>query len=179
MALTDELTGLYNRRYVSAHLGELVARLAEGGGAGTAVMLLDIDHFKLVNDRYGHPAGDEVLRELAGRVLRQVRSVDLVGRLGGEEFIVVTPETNLAGAIVVAERIRAAVAGEPFVLHDGAGVLPVTISIGVAVTAGADDKPETLLKRADDALYDAKNAGRNRVVIWNDQQTAPPIAIAS
>src|SRR5947207_14017749 len=110
MALTDELTGLYNRRYVFAHLNELLARMPEGGNE-TAVMLFDIDHFKQVNDRHGHPAGDQVLRELAGRAMRQVRSVDLVGRLGGEEFIVVMPETSLGGAIVVAERFRAAVAG--------------------------------------------------------------------
>ena len=86
------------------------------GGNETAVMLFDIDHFKQVNDRHGHPAGDQVLRELAGRAMRQVRSVDLVGRLGGEEFIVVMPETSLAGATVVAERVRAAVADELFEL---------------------------------------------------------------
>ena len=164
LALIDELTGLYNRRYVFAHLTELLARLPETGGQ-TAVMAFDIDHFKQVNDRHGHSAGDEVLREVAGRVQRQVRSVDLVGRVGGEEFIVVMPETNLGGAAVVAERIRAAIANEPFRLK-GSRTLPVTISIGVAAVTGdsGDNTVERLLKRADDALYAAKNGGRDRVV---------------
>jgi two-component system cell cycle response regulator len=162
LALTDELTGLYNRRYVFAHLNELLARKPKGNEI--AVMLFDIDHFKQVNDRYGHPAGDEVLRELAERALRQVRSVDLVGRLGGEEFIVVMPETNLGGAAAAAERVRAAVAEEPFAIVEDRQTLPVTVSIGVAVTGNGDDKLESLLKRADEALYAAKNAGRNRVV---------------
>jgi two-component system cell cycle response regulator len=161
LALTDELTGLYNRRYVFAHLNELLARIP--GGGDTAVMLFDIDHFKQVNDRHGHPAGDVVLHELAGRALRQVRSVDLVGRIGGEEFIVVMPETNLGGATIVAERVRAAVADEMFML-EGKRTLPVTVSIGVAVTGERDDRLEDLLKRADDALYAAKNGGRNRVI---------------
>src|SRR5207253_1464034 len=113
LALTDDLTGLYNRRYVFAHLSELIVRHAEGGSQ-TAVMIFDIDHFKRVNDRYGHPAGDDVLRELAVRAQRNVRSVDLVGRLGGEEFIVVMPETNLSGAAVVADRLRLAVCEEQF-----------------------------------------------------------------
>jgi two-component system cell cycle response regulator len=162
LALTDELTGLYNRRYVFAHLNELLARIPDNGNK-TAVMLFDIDHFKQVNDRHGHPAGDEVLRELAGRALRHVRSVDLVGRIGGEEFIVVMPETNLSGATLVAERLRAAVAEDPFML-EGSRTLPVTVSIGVAITGDRNDKIDDLLKRADDALYTAKNGGRNRVV---------------
>jgi two-component system, cell cycle response regulator len=171
LALTDELTGLYNRRYVFAHLNELLARMPENG-TETAVMLFDIDHFKLVNDRHGHPAGDEVLRELAKRAMRQVRSVDLVGRLGGEEFIVVMPETNLAGAAIVAERVRAAVAEALFVLADDGTAVAVTISIGVAVTGRGDEKLESLLKRADEALYAAKNAGRNQVVAQNATRDA-------
>jgi two-component system cell cycle response regulator len=171
LALTDELTGLYNRRYVFAHLNELLGRIPEGGFE-TAVMLFDIDHFKLVNDRYGHPAGDAVLRELAGRAMRQVRSVDLVGRLGGEEFVVVMPETSLGGAIVVAERFRAAVAGDPFVLHDSGEQLAVTVSVGIAVSGDRQDTLDTLLKRADEALYAAKKSGRNRVIA----APAPPSA---
>ncbi len=169
LALTDDLTGLYNRRYVFAHVNEVLARMPGGNGSETAVLLFDIDHFKQVNDRYGHPAGDEVLRDLAGRALRQVRSVDLVGRLGGEEFIVVMPETSLSGAIVVAERLRMAVADERFVLLDSGEQLAVTISIGIAVTGVRHDTLETLLKRADEALYAAKNAGRNRVVALSDE----------
>lgn len=163
LAVTDELTGLYNRRYVFAHLNELLAR-RQGSGDETAVMLFDIDHFKQVNDRHGHPAGDEVLRELATRALRHVRSIDLVGRLGGEEFIVVMPETSLGGAALVAERVRAAVADEMFTLPKEGKTLPITVSIGVAVTGPDDDELECVLKRADNALYDAKNAGRNRVI---------------
>jgi two-component system cell cycle response regulator len=177
LALTDDLTGLYNRRYVLAHLNELLARMAEGG-SGTAVMLFDIDHFKQVNDRFGHSAGDDVLRELAERSLNQVRTVDLVGRIGGEEFIVIMPETNLAGAAVVAERLRLAVADEPFVLQDSRYRLPVTVSIGLAVTAPGEGL-DALLKRADDALYAAKNGGRNRVVAAPPALSRMPVAIAS
>jgi len=166
MALTDELTGLYNRRYVFAHLNELLGRMTEGGG-GTALMLVDIDHFKQVNDCHGHPAGDAVLREIAERAVHQVRSVDLVGRLGGEEFVVVMPETNLGGAIVVAERLRAAVAEEPFILQGNGAKLPVTVSVGIAMTGeGHGDSLESLLQRADEALYAAKNAGRNRIITF-------------
>jgi two-component system cell cycle response regulator len=163
LALTDDLTGLYNRRYVFAHLNELLARAPDDGGE-IALMLFDIDHFKQVNDCHGHPAGDDVLRELAGRAMRQLRSVDLVGRLGGEEFVVVMPETSLGGATVVAERLRIAVASEPFEVQGQATKLPVTVSIGVAVTGPAKETLESLLKRTDDALYAAKNAGRNRVI---------------
>src|SRR6266699_2903320 len=138
LALTDELTGLYNRRYVFAHLSELLGRMTEGSG-GTALMLVDVDHFKQVNDRHGHPAGDSVLRELADRMMRQVRSVDLVGRLGGEEFAVVMPETSLGGAIVVAERLRLAVAEEPFILQGNSDRLPLTVSIGIAMTGEGYD----------------------------------------
>ncbi len=178
LALIDELTGLYNRRYVLAHLGELLARMGDGG-PGTALLMFDVDRFKAVNDKYGHPAGDDVLRELAARMLRQVRSVDLVARLGGEEFVAVMPETNLAGAAVVAERLRLAVAQEPFVVQGTGEKLPVTISIGVAATDDGGDSVETLLKRADDALYRAKNTGRNRVVSISRKEAelqAMPIA---
>ncbi len=171
LALTDELTGLYNRRYLFAHLSEVLGRIPESGNE-TALMLFDIDHFKQVNDRFGHPAGDEVLRELAGRAMRQVRSVDLVGRLGGEEFVVVMPETSLSGAVVVAERLRAAVADEPFILKENGGKLPITVSVGIAVTGVEKETQESLLKRADEALYAAKNAGRNRVVAFADKRDA-------
>jgi two-component system cell cycle response regulator len=176
LALTDELTGLYNRRYVFAHLTELMARLPEGGA--TAVMMFDIDYFKQVNDRFGHLAGDDVLRELAQRALHNVRSVDLVGRLGGEEFVVVMPETGLGGATIVADRLRQAVADEPFVLPENGEKLPITISVGLAITGQGDDTLEALLKRVDDALYAAKNGGRNRVIAA-PQRPAHPIAVAS
>ena len=178
MALTDELTGLYNRRYVFAHLNELLGRMTEGSG-GNALMLVDIDHFKQVNDRHGHPAGDAVLREIAERAVHQVRSVDLVGRLGGEEFVVVMPETNLGGAVVVAERLRAAVAEEPFIVQSSGARLPVTVSVGIAMTGeGNGDTLESLLQRADEALYAAKNAGRNRVITLPVQRT-PQLQVAA
>ncbi|HTV90898.1 MAG TPA: PleD family two-component system response regulator [Stellaceae bacterium] len=181
LALTDELTGLYNRRYVFAHLHELLARMPSNA-IETAVLMFDIDHFKQVNDSYGHPAGDQVLHELAARALRHVRSVDLIGRLGGEEFIIVMPETSLGGAVVVADRLRAAIAHEPFVLRDSGERLPVTVSVGIAAASRGEDL-ERVLKRADDALYAAKHAGRNRVVAFKQHLPATPenvsVAIAS
>jgi two-component system, cell cycle response regulator len=179
LALTDELTGLYNRRYVFAHLQELLTRIP-ANGSETAVLLFDIDHFKHVNDTHGHPAGDQVLRELAGRAMRHVRSVDLIGRLGGEEFIIVMPETNLGGAVVVADRLRDAIAHEAFALRPSGERLPITISVGIAAAARGEEL-EPVLKRADDALYAAKHAGRNRVVAFSEQHTpamAVPVSIA-
>jgi two-component system cell cycle response regulator len=164
LALTDELTGLYNRRFLAAHLDELIARVNQEG-ISAAVLLFDIDHFKHVNDTCGHPAGDDVLRELAARTMSSVRSVDLVSRLGGEEFVVVMPETDLAIAGAVAERLRLAVAREPFTVRASGEKLPVTISIGVTAVAGSGDDRDSVLKRADDALYNAKTRGRNRVIV--------------
>jgi two-component system cell cycle response regulator len=163
LALTDELTGLYNRRYLVAHLDEVMARVGSDDAAA-ALLMFDIDHFKRVNDSWGHAAGDEVLRQIAVRALDSVRSVDLVARLGGEEFAVVMPETGLAVAATVAERLRLAIASEPFDWRAGGRRLRVTVSIG-ATTATIGDDRDGLLKRADDALYQAKSAGRNRVVV--------------
>ena len=169
LALTDSLTGLFNRRYLSAHLPRLLDR---GGGnqKPVAALLFDIDHFKVVNDTYGHSVGDEVLKEVSVRASRNLRNFDLVARLGGEEFVVVMPDTDMASALVVAERLRCRIAEEPFKVSAPVGEITVTISIGVAVADGSpqpDGKPETgdsLLRRADIALYQAKRAGRNRVV---------------
>jgi two-component system cell cycle response regulator len=164
LALTDELTGLYNRRYAVAHLEESIARISHDGPLDISVMMFDVDHFKAVNDQLGHPAGDDALRQLADRALRCVRSIDLVARLGGEEFVVVMPETNLSAAVTVAERLRHAVAAEPFVIQALGERRPITISVGVAA-ATVGDTVDTLLQRADDALYEAKNGGRNKVVV--------------
>ncbi|HYZ40230.1 MAG TPA: PleD family two-component system response regulator [Stellaceae bacterium] len=163
LALTDELTGLYNRRYLFAHLDELIGRLRQDG-IDIAVLLFDIDHFKQVNDTHGHAAGDDVLRELAARAMNCVRSVDLVARLGGEEFVVVMPETDLAIAVTVAERLRAEIAREPFFVKAIGERLSVTVSVGVTAADGHDDERNKMLKRADDALYAAKSGGRNCVV---------------
>lgn len=162
MAVTDALTGLHNRRYMTGQLDPLVAH-ANRGGAPAAVLVLDIDHFKAVNDTFGHDAGDEVLTEFAVRLATNVRAVDLPCRFGGEEFVVVMPDTTVEDARAIADRIRAQVAGTPFSVLGGEA-LNVTISIGVAATTGDDDSTDALLKRADEALYEAKKGGRNRVI---------------
>ena len=163
MAVTDALTGLHNRRYMAGQLQALVSR-ANHSGPGVAVLVLDIDHFKAVNDGFGHDAGDEVLREFAVRMATNVRAIDLPCRLGGEEFVVVMPETSLEDALRIAERIRRDVAEAPFAVMGGREHLTVTISIGVAASSGPAETPEALLKRADEGVYEAKSRGRNRVI---------------
>ena len=163
MAVTDALTGLHNRRYMNGQLDALVKR-SRHGGEQVSVLVLDIDHFKAVNDGFGHDAGDEVLREFAVRLATNVRAVDLPCRLGGEEFVVVMPGAELEDARRVADRIRKDVGATPFRVMGGKELLTVTISIGVATTAGPDDTPEALLKRADEGVYEAKASGRNRVI---------------
>jgi two-component system, cell cycle response regulator len=163
MAITDALTGLFNRRYMENHLGTLVEQ-ASARGKPLAVMVLDIDYFKSINDTYGHDAGDDVLREFALRVKRSIRGIDLACRCGGEEFVIVMPETDMAVAAMVAERLRRRIASEPFVISQGARSIPVTLSIGIGALRGRDDTAAALLKRADQALYRAKRDGRNRVV---------------
>jgi len=164
MAITDGLTGLHNRRYMESHLGTLVDQ-ASMRGKPLAVLVLDIDYFKAVNDTWGHDAGDEVLREFAQRLRKSVRGIDLVCRLGGEEFVVVMPDTDAGVASIVAERIRNRVASEPFAIHKGARAIDVTVSIGMAQRLAGDTDADTILKRADQALYRAKRDGRNRVVL--------------
>lgn len=163
MAVTDALTGLHNRRYMTSQLQALVGR-ASHGGASVAVLVMDIDHFKAVNDGFGHDAGDEVLVEFAVRLATNVRAVDLPCRMGGEEFVVVMPGASLEAAESVAERIRRDVAAAPFRVLGGREQLTVTISIGVAATTGQGDTPESLLKRADEGVYEAKAKGRNLVI---------------
>jgi two-component system cell cycle response regulator len=164
LALTDPLTSLYVRRYGEAHLDELIERVNQDA-ASAAVLLFDVDHFKQVNDVHGHDAGDDLLRELAARTIKSVRSVDLAVRWGGEEFLVVMPETDLANAAAVAERLRGAIAKDLFTVRSSGGKLAVTISVGVAAAIAGNDHRDRLLKRADDALYSAKSAGRNRVIV--------------
>ena len=163
LAVTDQLTGLHNRRYMEGQLGALVKRATHGGDPVSALMI-DIDHFKKINDNFGHDIGDEVLREFAVRLASNVRAIDLPCRYGGEEFTVIMPGAQLADAQRVAERIRLHVAGSPFRVAGGRELLTVTISVGVATTIGESDTPDLLLKRADEAVYEAKAAGRNRVI---------------
>jgi diguanylate cyclase (GGDEF)-like protein len=150
-AETDPLTGLANRR-------ALDRALERQAGRAVAALVVDIDHFKLVNDRHGHGAGDRVLRELAGRLAGSVRDGDLVARSGGEEFVVLLPNGKESAAAMVAHRIVASARARPFALREGE--LPVTVSVGYSVGPAG---PE-LLRRADEALYAAKAAGRDRAV---------------
>ena len=138
MAITDALTGLYNRRYMESHLGSLVEQAASRGKP-LSVLVLDIDYFKSINDTHGHDAGDDVLREFAIRIRKSIRGIDLACRYGGEEFVVVMPETDLAVATMVAERLRRRIAGEPFPIQQGARSIEVTISIGIAALGSADN----------------------------------------
>ena len=164
LAVTDPLTGLHNRRYMSGQLGSLVRRATHAGGEPVAALLMDIDHFKRVNDTFGHDVGDEVLREFAVRLATNVRAIDLPCRLGGEEFVVIMPDTPLEGAHRVAERLRLHISGSPFRVQGVGQPLTVTVSIGVAATLSGPDTPDALIKRADAAVYDAKRAGRNQVI---------------
>jgi two-component system cell cycle response regulator len=162
MAITDALTGLYNRRYMETHLAMLVEQAAARGKPLTA-LVLDIDYFKAINDSHGHDAGDDVLREFATRVRKSIRGIDLACRFGGEEFVIIMPETDMGVATIVAERLRRRIASEGFAIHQGARSINVTISVGIA-TLDTDDSAASILKRADQALYRAKRDGRNRVV---------------
>ena len=163
MAITDPLTGLFNRRYMESHVATLVEQAAARSKPLT-VMVLDIDYFKSINDTHGHDAGDDVLRDFALRIKRSIRGIDLACRYGGEEFVLVMPETDMAVAAMVAERLRRRIAAEPFSIQKGAKSVPVTISIGIAGLRDKDDTAASVLKRADQALYRAKRDGRNRVV---------------
>ena len=162
MAVTDALTGLHNRRYMAGQLQAMVGRAGQGGDS-VAVLVMDIDHFKAVNDGFGHDAGDEVLREFAVRLATNVRAIDLPCRLGGEEFVVVMPGASLEAAARVADRIRRDIESQPFPIMSGAESLSITVSIGVAASVPGDT-PEGLLKRADEGVYEAKSRGRNQVI---------------
>ena len=163
MAITDALTGLYNRYYMESHLNALVEQAAARGKSLTLLML-DIDYFKAINDNFGHDAGDDVLRQLATRVRKSIRGIDLACRYGGEEFVIVMPETDMAVATIVAERLRRRIAAEPFTIQQGTRPIETTISIGIATLDAPGDNVAKILKRADQALYRAKRDGRNRVV---------------
>ncbi|MBX3456683.1 PleD family two-component system response regulator [Ferrovibrio sp.] len=165
MAVIDPLTGLYNRRYMASHLDTLLTESAQQHG--TAVLILDLDHFKLVNDTYGHQVGDDVLREVGARIVRNIRGMDMACRYGGEEFVVLMPDTTLDAARVVADRLHRAISSAMVAVRAPVGELSVTCSVGLASSIDADSA-EKLLKRADDALYKAKADGRNRVMVDGD-----------
>lgn len=169
---TDFLTGWHNRRYLQLRLKEELAR-ARRDQTSLVCLMLDIDHFKRINDTYGHAAGDAVLREIAHRIEAQVRASDVAARYGGEEFVVLLPATDSASAALLAERIRTAISATPIAIGDDKDVV-ITTSIGIAASApdaGDDDLKtvgESLLARADVALYRAKSAGRDRVALDGD-----------
>jgi diguanylate cyclase (GGDEF)-like protein len=168
IGLTDALTGVYNRRYMDRRLAEEIAR-ARRQSYGLSCLYIDVDHFKQVNDSHGHQAGDDVLREVAARIKAELRMSDALGRFGGEEFVALLIDADLESASLVAQRIRASVAGQSFLLGDGQG-LEVTVSVGVAALDGVDreqaveEVAHELVARADQALYRAKENGRNQVV---------------
>jgi diguanylate cyclase (GGDEF)-like protein len=162
LAVTDGLTGLFNRRhYFSLAVRELA--LARRRMSPLSAVMVDIDHFKQINDRFGHPVGDRVIAAVAGRLAAGVRTTDLLARYGGEEFALMLPDTGEEGAMTLAERLRAAV-GEPPIDTD-AGPLTVTISVGVAYLDPEDRSVEDLLGRADTGLYQAKHDGRDQVAL--------------
>lgn len=167
LAATDSLTGLYNRRYAMTHASRIL-READAAGRPMAVLIGDLDHFKRVNDTYGHAAGDAVLIEVAQRLRANLRGADVLARLGGEEFLVVMPDTGADLAGLVAERICEFVGARPIVIDDGQKSVQVTMSIGVAAThpgSAPSENVDALIRRADRALYAAKAAGRNQITI--------------
>jgi diguanylate cyclase (GGDEF)-like protein len=159
IANTDNLTGLANRRYLDEELSRLIAR-SERHGLPLSVLILDADRFKDVNDRHGHQAGDEALVALAARLSERLRAEDIVGRWGGEEFMVLAPDVDHGGAGTLAEALRARVAGRP--IETSSGPLPVTVSVGWAFRRPGESAAD-LLERADVGLYAAKRGGRNGV----------------
>lgn len=163
MALTDSLTGLYNRRYLEVHLHKLLAKNAENRKT-LCVLLFDIDHFKKINDTYGHGVGDEVLKTFAYRLQDGLRSFDLVARLGGEEFVAILPETTVPTAHLIAERLRRSIADKPIKCKAPEGEIRVTTSIGGALITGGESDVPDVLSRADKMLYEAKGSGRNCTV---------------
>ncbi|MEX1163014.1 MAG: diguanylate cyclase [Nitriliruptor sp.] len=172
-AVTDAVTGLPNHRYLQQRLGEELERVARGEDRGEArslsVALLDLDHFKVVNDTYGHPTGDRVLAAVARAAQQTLRGSDVVCRYGGEEFALILPETGVEAARLACERVREAVSSLRLTAIDGRTLPPVTISIGVATLEGHAVDRATVLARADEALYAAKDGGRDRVVHDADQ----------
>jgi len=161
MTIVDGLTGVHNKRYFAEFLDREIARCLRHGRP-LALVMLDIDHFKKINDTHGHLTGDHVLRELAKRLNGRMRREELLARYGGEEFAVVLPETGKPGALEFGEQLRGLVAKDPFEFEGDK--MPVTISVGVTVLEGEQVDIDTFIKRADDNLYAAKRGGRNQVI---------------
>ncbi len=161
LAVTDSLTGLHNRRYALFQMERMLSR----PGRGVAAMMLDLDHFKAINDGHGHAAGDAVLRLVARRLRAQLRSGDLLARIGGEEFLVALPDADRAAALDCAERLRHAVSDIPFEVGRDGAAIQVTMSVGLVISPGGScESPENMIARADGALYGAKSGGRDQVL---------------
>jgi two-component system, cell cycle response regulator len=163
LALTDSLTGLFNRRYLMVHLEKLLNKNKDSKKS-LCTLMLDIDHFKSINDTYGHQVGDEVLKAFSDRISQRLRSFDLVARLGGEEFVVILPDISQDMAFQVAERLRKGIGGKPFEVSSPHSPIKVSVSVGGFMISGMDDVTvEDVLKYADEELYKAKENGRDRV----------------
>jgi two-component system cell cycle response regulator len=178
LAYTDALTGVYNRHYMNAHLDRKITEI-DNTQQPVSVMIFDIDHFKRVNDTYGHASGDEVLRAVAQRVSGSIRDFDLLARYGGEEFVVIMPSTPADISLVVAERLCRKIGSEAFEVSGSQAALDITASIGVATTTDARETAGALLGRADAALYEAKNDGRNQVRSAAAPETAATVVPAA
>lgn len=165
LAVTDGLTGIYNRRYMDTHLENVMEECLEVPKS-MGLMILDIDHFKEVNDTYGHDVGDQIIKQFANRIMEGIRPADMAVRYGGEEFVVIMPGTDIEHSQAVAERIRINMEKNPFEVSTPDGKLIKTCSIGVtSLNRAGGDTAKTVVKRADEALYEAKNSGRNKVVV--------------
>jgi diguanylate cyclase (GGDEF)-like protein len=166
LSLRDPLTGVHNRRYFDLFLNNEVNR-NKRLGHGLTIIMLDIDHFKKYNDTYGHPAGDKAIQNVAHYVKGGRRSADIVARIGGEEFALILPETDIEGALIVAEKIRASI------ISSSDFERPITVSMGISTAVGTDLEAGTLLQQADFALYQAKRMGRNRICVFQNEATLP------
>jgi len=176
--LTDPLTGIYNRRFLEQRLAEEISK-ARRYCFQLSILLFDLDHFKRVNDQHGHQAGDRMLIEISNLVNEQLRDSDILSRYGGEEFLVIAPNTGPADAALLAERLRARIEANPFLKDDDeltARGIHTTISIGIASFDDDNDNEETLIGNADRNLYQAKHGGRNRVIGGHDSAAHPRIA---
>jgi two-component system cell cycle response regulator len=163
-ASRDPLTGMYNRRYLEDHMDGFIKEAAESG-KGLSLILADIDFFKSVNDNYGHENGDLVIRQFASRLLQNIRRADYAFRIGGEEFVIVLPRTPREKALIVGERLRSVIEGAPFRINEGRDNISITTSMGLTSLVSPEDNVSAMLKRADEALYEAKEKGRNKVMV--------------
>jgi two-component system cell cycle response regulator len=172
MALTDSLTGLYNRRYLEVHLQKLLESNSDSKKT-ICVLMFDIDHFKNVNDTHGHAVGDEILKTFGFRIKDNLRSFDLVARLGGEEFVAIMPDVTEEYAMIIAERLRRSISDVAFKCSSDSGELIVTTSIGGAIIDSSVQSVGTALERSDKMLYEAKTSGRNCTVFENIGKLSP------